>query len=217
VRAYQIIDVPQRSDAWLAARCGRLGASDAASMLATVRSGEAAARRDLRVKLAIERLVGQPLENGYVNADMERGIALEADARAAYEAKTGDLVREVGYLSHTDLLAGCSPDGVLGDMEALIEIKSPRAANHYQYLKDGVVPPGYIPQVTHLLWLSGAAHCDFVSFCPQFPAPLHLFVVRHQRDEKAIAAYALAAGLFLHEVETEYEGMAAMRATMAAG
>ena len=45
VRPFTIIDAEQRSELWFTARLGRLTGSRAADMLATIKSGEAAARR----------------------------------------------------------------------------------------------------------------------------------------------------------------------------
>ena len=55
-----VLDVAQRSPEWFAARCGRVTSTAAADMLATIKSGEAAARRDLRTRLVCERLTGIP-------------------------------------------------------------------------------------------------------------------------------------------------------------
>lgn len=62
------------------ARVGLLTASCAGDMMATIKSGEAAARRDLRVRLVVERLTGVSQEDGFINAAMQRGIDKEADA-----------------------------------------------------------------------------------------------------------------------------------------
>ena len=43
---------------------------------------EAAARRDLRTQLVVERLTGRSAEEPYTNADMQRGIDLEPAAVA---------------------------------------------------------------------------------------------------------------------------------------
>src|SRR5207245_5572453 len=121
-----VLDCAQRSDEWKQARLGRLNGSRAADMLATLKSGgEAAARRDLRTALVLERICVVSQENGYVNADMERGIQLEPDALAAYEAQTGSLVQPVGYCVHESLMCGVSPDGLVGD-DGLVEVKCPR-------------------------------------------------------------------------------------------
>src|SRR5207245_1021686 len=122
-----VLDCAQRSDEWKQARLGRLNGSRAADMLATLKSGsEAASRRDLRTQLVLERICGVSQENGYLNADMQRGTELEPEALAAYEAQTGSLVQPVGYCVHDSLMCGASPDGFVGD-DGIVEVKCQRA------------------------------------------------------------------------------------------
>src|SRR6185295_6009416 len=109
--AFTVVDAPQRSPEWFAARLGRLTGSRAGDMMATIKSGEAASRRDLRLQLVLERLTGTVQDDGYVSADMRRGIAREPAALAAYEVATGHLVQTTGFLQHDTLPAGCSLDG----------------------------------------------------------------------------------------------------------
>jgi hypothetical protein len=66
---------------------------------------------------------------------MQWGIDHEAEAFAAYEAESGNLVRRTGFLTHTDLLVGCSLDGDVEDFAGIVEIKCPKSATHYGYLK----------------------------------------------------------------------------------
>jgi hypothetical protein len=211
-RSFTIHEAPQRSAEWFAARCGRLTASCASKMLATVKSGEAADRRDLRTRLVLERLTGQPHEDTFVTKDMERGTTLEPEARGAYEAHTGLIVSEVGFIAHTEVLAGGSPDGVIGDFDGLVELKAPRSATHLRYLREGKMPTEHAAQVRHLLWLTGAPFCDFVSFDPRFPAKLQLFVHRVKRNETEIVSYEIAARAFLTEVEREYQDVLSLQA-----
>jgi hypothetical protein len=91
--------VPQRSEAWHRLRTGRVGASEARAILSTVKTGESAARRDLRTAKALERLTGVPISSDYVNADMERGLLLEAEAIWAFELATGQYVEPCGYVT----------------------------------------------------------------------------------------------------------------------
>ena len=201
---FTIIEAEQRSLDWFAARVGRLTGSRAGDMLATIKSGEAAARRDLRAQLVVERLTGQSQEDGYINAVMQRGIDLEPDAFAAYEAHSGHLVRRTGFLSHPTLMVGCSLDGDVDDFAGIVEVKCPKSATHLEYLKSGrVVPSRHVPQITHNLWITGAQWCDFVSYDDRFPPELQLWVVRVPRDEAAIKSYELAVSLFLSEVDRE--------------
>jgi len=210
VRKFTVIDAEQRSPEWFAARIGRLTGSRAADMLATIKSGEAAARRDLRLQGVCERLTGRSCDSDYTNADMQRGTDLEPAAFAAYEATTGHLVQRTGFLAHSEHLAGCSLDGHVGDFEGLIELKCPRSATHLRYLRAGVVPPDHRPQMVHNLWVTGAQWCDFVSYDDRFPAELQVFIVRLERDEAEIAAYERKALTFLEEVAREVEAVRTM-------
>jgi hypothetical protein len=211
VKPFVVIHAEQRSPEWLAARLGRLTASAAKDMLATVRSGEAAARRDLRMRLVCERLTGRLVEDDHQNADMRRGVEMEPEARAAYEARTGELVTECGFLSHIEHMAGCSPDGVMGDFDGGVELKAPRPATHFRYLREGKVPAEHVPQLLHTLWVTGAAFWDFASYSEAFPPHLQLFVVRYERDEKAVAEYSEKALAFLREVDLEESSAMGLR------
>jgi putative phage-type endonuclease len=196
-----VVACDQRSPEWHAARLGKLTGSRAADAFTVLKSGgESAARRNLRLQLVLERLTGTSQESGYVNADMERGILLEPDACAAYEAETGILVQAVGFVAHDELAAGCSPDGLTGD--GLIEIKCPRATTHLEYVRGGL-PTEYRTQMTHGLWLTGAAWADFVSYHPQFPPALQLKVTRLYARDLDLAAYELMVRMFLGEVDRE--------------
>jgi hypothetical protein len=113
VTRYILSEHPQGSPEWRADRAGKATASRAKDILAKIKSGEAAARRDYRVQLVTERLIGEPAEDGYVSKEMEWGIANEPFARMAYEAATGNVVQEAGFVYLADVAAGCSVDGVI--------------------------------------------------------------------------------------------------------
>lgn len=209
-RAFTVVEAEQRSPEWFAARLGRLTGSRAADMLATIKSGEAAARRDLRVQLVVERLTQTLQEDVFINAAMQRGIDMEPAAFAAYEARTGTLAMRSGFLAHDTLAIGCSLDGHVGDFDGILEVKCPKSATHLGYLKGNTVPAAYLPQITHNLWVTGAAWCDFLSFDDRFPPALQTFLVRVERNDEAIELYTKAALAFLAEVETETAAMRTM-------
>ncbi len=205
---FTVLDCDQRTQAWRLLRAGRLCASDAKHMLATIKSGEAASRRDLRVRLTVERLTGLPQDEPFINDAMEWGISHEADALAAYEAQTGLLASSVGFLAHTELPAGGSPDGVIGDFDGLVELKCPKSATHYGYLRGNGKPPAeHVAQLTHLLWLTGCPWIDFLSFDPRFPADMQTFYVRVNRADVDLKAYDEAVRAFLGEVDREVAAM----------
>ena len=169
-------------------------------MLATIKSGEAAARRDYRMQLVCERLTGQPQEDGFVSSAMQRGIDLEPAALAAYESLTGSVVVRTGFLAHRTHQAGCSLDGSVDDFQGIVEVKCPKSATHLRYLNEGVLPREYIPQVTHNAWISSAEWVDFLSYDDRFPAELQVFYIRVLAKDLDIAGYEKSALAFLDEV-----------------
>lgn len=211
---FSVIDAPQRSDDWKKARCGRLTASRAKDVIAKIQKGEAAARRDYRMQLVLERLTGEPQDSGYVNADMQWGIDTEPKAFAAYEAVTGRMADRCGFVAHDTHMVGCSPDGVLDDFAGIVELKCPKSATHWGYLRDGKVPPEHLAQMTHALWVTGAQYCDFLSFDPRFQHDtMRTFYVRVERDETVIQVYEQQALAFLAEVDREYQAALTMTRT----
>mgnify|MGYP003349653892 FL=1 len=69
----KIIDFPQGSAEWLASRAGMVTASRISDVMATVKTGEAAARKDYRAQIVAEILTGKPCEDGFTNAAMQWG------------------------------------------------------------------------------------------------------------------------------------------------
>jgi predicted phage-related endonuclease len=216
VHAFTVIDVAQRSDAWQTARLGRLTSSSAAEMLAVIKSGEAAGRRNLRIRLALERITGQSQASSFQSAAMLAGIAREAEAAAHYEALTGSVLQHTGFLAHNSVMAGASLDGHVGDFAGIVELKNPIAATHLEYLTTGQIPGDYRKQIVHQLYVSGARWCDWLSYCPEFPIGLQVKLVRVERNDQEIASYALAAALFLKEVDAAVAAITGLQADVRA-
>ena len=192
-------DIIQGTEDWFAARIGKVTASRVADVLATIKTGESASRKNYRMELVCQRLTGQR-EEGFTNSHMERGIELEPLARAAYEFKTGVTVTEIGFVDHPSIeMSGASPDGLVG-LYGLVEIKCPTAGNHVETLLSGKAPTKYIAQMQWQMACTGARWCDFVSYCPAVGDNLALFVVRVDRDDEYIAETEKAVQLFLTEV-----------------
>lgn len=196
-----IVSVPQGSPEWLEARAGKVTASRIADVLAKVKTGEAAGRRDYRAQLVAEILTGRPQESGFMNDAMRWGTEQEPYARAAYECQAGVLVDQVGMVLHPSIERGAaSPDGLV-DPDGLVEIKCPNTATHLDYLLDGTVPAKYQPQMLWQMACTGRDWCDFVSFDPRLPEDLQLFVARFHRDQSRIDAMEAEVQVFLVEVE----------------
>lgn len=204
MRRFEEIYCAQRSPEWLQARCGRLTSTGAAAMLTRVKSGDyGAGRRHLQTQLVLERLTGKPQDSGWLSKAMQDGIDREPDALLMYEAITGQIVERTGFLRHTELMAGASLDGHLGNFEVIVEAKCPMAATHLEYLRTGKVPGNYLAQITHQLWVTGAHSCDWLSYHPDFPDALQVQIVQVHRNELDIEAYAAAATQLLDAVATD--------------
>lgn len=203
----KIHDCEQRSDEWHALRCGKVTGSCAQAILQVRKkgTGELAIRRDLRQKLVVERLTGIACDDiPYKGKDLQHGIDYEAEALVAYEAAYREIVTRVGFVEHDELMAGCSPDGYVGNWEGVIEIKAPASSTHFEYLKADTIPEEYFGQLLHALWITNAQWADFVSYDPRFLDPSkRLFTKRLNRNAEMLTAYELAVRLFLTEVDNE--------------
>jgi predicted phage-related endonuclease len=209
---FTVIDFPQRSDEWRAARVGRLTGSRAAAMMAKIKSGEAAARRNLRIGLALERVTQRPYERAFTTRVTQQGIDCEPMALGMYEARMGCIVERTGFLSSGPVMVGCSLDGHINDFEGIIEAKCPESATHLEYLRTRKIPDDYRWQCIHNMWVSGARWCDFISFDPSFPTDLQFLCVRLERKEEEISAYQRDAERFLAEVSVEVGEIQKLRA-----
>ena len=200
----QIIDVEQGTPEWFAARLGIPTASMFDTVMAKGRGGgESKTRRTYLLKLAGERITGQPQES-YSNAHMERGKEMEAEARELYALVSGNNPELVGFMRRGK--AGASPDAVIGD-DGLLEIKTKLPSMQIEVLLANRLPPEHEAQVHGQLWVSGRSWCDFVSYWPGLP----IFIHRVERDERRIAEIAVAVEQFNQELEAVLAQLAAFR------
>jgi putative phage-type endonuclease len=196
------IDCEQGSPEWLQARAGRVTASRVADILAKVKTGESASRRDYRAQLVAEILTGLPQGDTYTSDAMRWGTEQEPMARAAYEIRAGVFVDTVGLVLHPTIDRGAaSPDGLVGP-SGLVEIKCPKTATHLDYIVTGVVPANYSTQIQWQLACTQRDWCDFVSYDPRLPDSYSLFVARVLRDEDKIKFMESEVKAFLSEVDS---------------
>jgi len=189
----------QRSEEWYSARLGKVTASRLSDVLATIKTGEAAARANYRIELVAERLTGKSTPR-FTSAAMQWGVDCEPMARSAYETETGLIVTEVGFVDHPTIeMTGASPDGLVGD-DGLIEIKCPDTKTHIQTLTSKKAPSEYIPQMQWQMACTGRQWVDFVSFDPRLPEHLMLEIIRVDRDQSLIDKYSESVNRFLADV-----------------
>jgi hypothetical protein len=201
----EIFDVEQGSPDWY--RC-RLGIPTASEFKAVLAKGEGKTRKTYMMKLIGERFTGEPADS-YTNGHMERGKAMEDDARRLYcFAHDAEVVR-VGFIRNGDV--GCSPDGLIG-ANGITEIKTKLPHLQVEAIFAGKLPPEHKPQVQGELWVAEREWVDFVSYWPKLP----LFVTRVFRDEDYIKALAAEVRAFNEEMDALCERLQRQGAARAA-
>jgi putative phage-type endonuclease len=141
----------------------------------------------------------------FMNNAMAHGVEYEDEAKACYanhrKLLVGTDVRDVGMIDHPSIdMCGASPDGLVGD-DGLIEIKCPQPMTHTTTLETGDIHKRYIHQMQWQMSCTGKQWCDFVSYHPDFPDDLKLFIKRVPRDNELIARLEEAVSTFVQEVE----------------
>jgi len=202
----QIIDVEQGTPEWFAARSGIPTASMFATVMAKGRGGgDSKTRQKYLYQLAGERITEQPAES-FSNAAMERGHAMEADARRAYAFMHDCEPVQVGFIRNGD--KGASPDALIGD-DGMVEIKSKAPHLLIEILLNDHLPPEHMAQLQGGLWVAERAWIDLVCFYTGMP----LWVRRVYRDEAYIARLSEAVSEFNAELEDVVQRIRAMGAT----
>lgn len=190
----------QRTDEWFSARLGKVTASRIADVIATTKSGYSASRANYMAELVCERLTG--VQGGsFQSSAMVWGTEQEPNARAAYEAKTGELVVETGFVPHPTIAeSGASPDGLIG-LDGLIEIKCPNTATHIETLLRGDIPNKYMLQMQWQMACTEREWCDFVSYDPRMPENMQLWIKRVQIDRPWLLTIEREVRKFLEELD----------------
>lgn len=193
-------DQLQRTEEWFAARLGKVTASRVADVITRTKTGYGASRANYMAQLICERLTGKQGET-YQNAAMAWGTEQEPFARGAYEARTGLLVEETGFVPHPIItMAGASPDGIIGD-HGLVEIKCPNTATHIETLMSDTVPGKYETQMQWQMACTDRKWCDFVSYDPRMPSHMQLFIFRVHRNAETIIELEREVEKFLFELD----------------
>lgn len=185
---------------FFAARRGLLTASRIADALAVLKNGKPSeSRRKLMFDLLAERMSGVAVEH-YVTPAMEWGIAHQADAMAAYEAETGELVGPEVFVLHPSIdWFGATPDGLVGS-DGLVEIKCPTTPKFLAWRMAGEVPEEHRPQMLAQLACTGRQWVDFVAFDPRVQKGPQLFIRRFQPERAEIERIEAGARDFLAEL-----------------
>jgi len=174
-------NIEQNTDEWHALRCGKITGSNFGKIMANEGKAFGEPAKDYALRIALERITGEPKTGGFSNEHTERGHTQEPLARMLYEEVRFCDVLNGGFYDLGNI--GCSPDGRVGP--GIIEIKSVIDKVHYANVKRGAVDPSYKWQVIGNLKCTGAEWIDWISYCDEYPAGKKLFVFRTWRNDCA--------------------------------
>jgi len=197
-------DCEQRTPEWFAARLGLPTASRFSDIITTKGAPSKSAEKYMTELLA-DWLACEPVDAVQATQWMERGTELEAGARSCYEMETGASVAQVGFITTDDRLAGCSPDGLVGD-DGGLEIKCPKASTMVGYYeRNESLVMAYLQQVQGSMWITGRKWWDLYAYHPAL-IPL---CIRVDRDDTYIGKMEEAMQAFRDRLA---ERMAALEA-----
>ena len=204
-------DLIQGTDAWLAARCGLLTASEMKLILTpTLKAASNDKERGHLYELLAQRIT-QHVEPHYISDDMLRGMEDELTARDLYSEKYAPAT-QCGFVTNDrwGVTIGCSPDGLVGD-DGMIEIKSRRQKYQIETIVSGEMPADYLMQVQTALLVTERAWCDFVTYSGGLP----MLTLRVFPDPKVHDAIISAAQAFEERIairlDQYYAALASLR------
>lgn len=190
-----IVECEQGDETWHKSRSGII----TASMFNLVRSenklksgpnkGEyKEAAHDYAFRLAVERISGIPLDEGFETWSMKRGHELEPIARMEHELETGLMVKRTGFVLTEDCKFGASADGLIND-DGGSEYKclvSPERLRRV-LLADDISE--FTDQIQGCLWITGRQWWHFCLYCPALESIGKQLYLKHvPRDDEYIAA-----------------------------
>lgn len=136
--------------------------------------------------LAVERISGEPLDNGFQTWQMKRGNELEPMARLEHELQTGLMVQRAGFVTTDDDCFGASADGLIGD-DGVSEYKCFLAPEKLRAFHIDNDASGIMDQVQGVLWITGRKFAHIGMYCPALEAVgKQLWLKEFQRDDDYI-------------------------------
>lgn len=145
------------------------------------------AARNYAFRLAIERISGEPLDEGFQTWQMKRGNDLEPEARMEHEMQSGLFVQKAGFVTSDDGWFGASADGLV-DPDGGCEYKCFLAPEKLRAFHiDGDIT-SVIDQVQGGMWLTGRKWWHIGLYCPALePAGKQLWWRQFERDDAYVS------------------------------
>lgn len=172
----------QRTDEWFAERLGIVTASKFDTIMANFGKAFGNPAHEHAMRLALERVTGQQMQDGITTQYMAQGIENEHIARELYCEQHNQIVKEVGF-RHNGYIGG-SADGLLELENGIIEIKCVKFTTHFNRMISGGYNTAYRWQIAGYMMIYDRDFCDFVQYCADFPEDKCMYVHRVHRDKE---------------------------------
>lgn len=187
----KIIECDQGSAEWHSARAGCITASMFELARSKLKSGPRKGQHgekalDYAFRLAIERISGEPLDEGFETWQMKRGHELEPVARMEHELATGLIVQHAGFVTTDDGVFGASADGLI-DPEGGSEYKCFIAPDKLRAFHIDGDASGVKDQIQGGMWITGRQWWHMGLYCPALESiGKQLWFREFERDEEYI-------------------------------
>ncbi len=182
-----MIALEQNTEEWLTFRKSKIGSSDALIIV-----GESPWKTPQKLW---EEKMGLRASS-YENAAMQRGKQLEAEAKKAFEKKTGLVVWPNVLIRPKHEFIIASLDGITMDSKVAVEIKYPGEKTH-KMAQDGHIPKHYQIQMQYQLAVTGLQMMFYYSYDGEKGEILEV-----QRDEALIEEILIKENEFFHFMQT---------------
>ena len=190
--------VEQGTGEWHQMRKGKITGTTLKAIMGTPR-----AKEEAMYELIAERLtIGIEEDGDYENA-MARGLRLEPDAISHFELEYNKSVERIGFAQDdTNPLIANSPDGLIGDTEA-IEVKCMGGKNHVKMWLTNEIPDDYKWQVIQYFIVNEKLEkLYFVGYNPEIPIhQMHVIEVIRSDIQENIDKAKVEQEIFLINVE----------------
>lgn len=189
----RIVDCVQGTPEWHAVRIGIPTASEFKTIIGVKKDArDKVTRRNYMQRIVGEIITGELTET-YSNGHMERGKAMEDEARDYYAFTRDVEPQRVGFIINGP--KGCSPDSLIGT-DGVLEVKTKLPHLMVDCLLKDEFPSEHKAQCQGALWIAEREWVDIACYWPRMP----MFVKRARRDEEYIKGLAQAVDEFNAEL-----------------
>lgn len=177
----KIIDCTQGSPEWVAARLGRVTASNMEKIISP--TGKESTQVDKYMnRLIAEIVTGENEESFKGNQHTERGNEFEQEAANYYAALHDSDLQQIGFCMTDDGFLGCSPDRFIGQ-DGMLEIKTGLGHIFIESAVNEKLEQEHRPQTQAGLYVTGRQWVDTMLYHPRMKKQI---IVRSTRNQDYI-------------------------------